>query len=209
MPIKLGSQTVAPKGIRAAYVGDKAVFLGLPSSYRRLTGIKFAGDTWYRMTGVHLFGSDTLRISVSITKSCNVIGAYTSASSQTNYSIYLSTTSSSKYLRYNGNTYSSYTATNTRYDLVVTPTGSFGFPQNNTWSSKTFESESDLCIGLTGPAVTSTKMSGTIFGDVIVDGRLKLIPCERLSDNVVGYYEAYSGVFYEPTGDNPTPLGYA
>ena len=52
-------------------------------------------------------------------------------------------------------------------------------------------------------------MVGDIIGNVIVDGRLKLIPCERLSDNVLGYYDAVSGTFYEPTGGAPISLGYA
>ena len=212
MPIKIGSRTVAPKGIRVAYVGDKPVFLGLPSAYRRLTGIVFDAKTWYRLSGVHLFGSDTLRISASIARSCNVIGSYTSASAQTNYSLYLSTSSSAKYLRYNGGTYDSHIASsniNKRFNIVITPTGSYGLPTNDTWTEKEFESVSDLCIGLTGVSVTSTKMDGTIFEDIVVDGRIRLIPCERVSDNEVGYYEAYTGIFYEPTGDTPTPLGYA
>lgn len=212
MPIKLGSRTVKPKGIRAAYVGSKPVFLGLPSTYKRLTGIQFSGSTWYRLPNVHLFGSDTLRISVSVTKSCNVIGSYTSASAQTNYSIYLSTSSGAKYLRYNGGTYNSHISssdTNKRFDIIVTPTGSQGLPTNDTWAEKTFESVSDLCIGLTGTEVTSTKMSGKIFDDIVVDGRIRLIPCERVSDNEIGYYEAYTGIFYEPIGNTPTPLGYA
>ena len=80
---------------------------------------------------------------------------------------------------------------------------------DSTWTEKTFESTGDLCIGTTSPTATSSKMVGDIIGNVVVDGRLKLIPCERLSDNELGYYDAVSGTFYEPTGGTPISLGYA
>ena len=212
MPIKLGSLSIVPKGVCSAYVGRNAVFLGVPSGYKKLIGLTFNSATWYRLTGVHLNGSDTVRISFSAKKACNVFGSYTSSSAQTNYSLYVSTSSGSKYLRYNGDTYPSYLSSsnlNKRLDVVITPTGSHGLPQTESWEAKSFEGEADLCIGLTGPEVTSAKFSGNIYGDIIVDGRLKLIPCERLSDNELGYWEAYSGVFYEPIGSSPDSLGYA
>ena len=141
MPIKLGSYSILPKGICAAYVGEKAVFLDVPSSYRKLTGIKFNSATWYRLIGIHLDGLDTIRISFSVTKACNVFGSYTSGTAQTNYSLYVSTSSSGKYLRYNGGTYNSYFSSsdlNDRFDVVITSTGSYGLPHNSTWEEKDF-----------------------------------------------------------------------
>ena len=89
----------------------------LPTGHKRLTGIQFDGNCYYD-TGLYLHGSDTIRFSFAASKACNVLGCYTTADAQTNYSLYVSTTSGSKYLRYNGGTYNSYIATNTRYNVV-------------------------------------------------------------------------------------------
>ena len=181
-------------------------------TYKKLTGIVLAAKTYYLVSGFKLKGSDTVRISASVTKACNVFGCYTTTSATDNYSLYFSTTSGSKYLRYNGGTYKSYIANNqleTQFDMVITPTGSSGMPQNDTWSEANFTASVDMCIGTTSPEATSSKLDGTIYGPIIVDGRLYAIPVERQSDGKIGYYEVYSDRFLEPIGDNPTKLAYA
>ena len=211
MSMRLGSGLLRPRGIAAAYVGSDAVFLGLPAGYRRLQGIKFNAATYYLITGFRLRGSDTLRLSVSITKACNVLGCYTTAQAQDNYSLYASTSSNGKYLRYNGSTYNSYfpsSALNRQHDIIITPTGSSGMPTSETWTEKSFTAPVDLCIGTTSVEATSSKLAGNIYGDIIVDGRLRLIPCERQTDHVIGYWDARSGHFYEPIGSAPASLGY-
>ena len=67
-----------------------------------------------------------------------------------------------------------------------------------------------MLIGSTTLTGSSAKLKGNLYGNIIVDGRLKLIPCERVSDNVLGYYDTYSETFYEPyTGfDGAVSLGY-
>lgn len=180
----------------------------IPSAYRELTGITFDGHVWYE-TDIYLQGSDTVRVSFKATKACNLLGCYTTASAQNNYSFYLSTTSGAKYLRYNGGTYSSYIVTNTQYNVVCTPTGATGFPTASTWTQKSFTAPSLMTIGTTSRGATSAKMTGTIYGRIEIDGRATYVPAERVSDNAIGYYEMYSGLFYENLGTGtPTALGY-
>ena len=209
--IKFGEKAVELPGIEKAYIGSTQVY-GVPSAYRKLTGITFGAGTYYAITGFRLKGSDTVRISFSVTKACNVLGCYTTTSASTNYSLYVSTSSGSKYLRYDGQTYNSYfpsNALNTRKDVVISPTGSSGMPTNETWTERTFTAESDFCIGTTSAGATSSKLSGNVWGDVVVDGRFRGIPVERISDSKRGYYDLYTDTFYEPIGTNPTAIGYA
>lgn len=186
----------------------------LPSSYRRLTGIIFDAKTYYLFNNFHLQGNDTVRISVSVNKSCNVFGCYSSGSAQDNYSLYATTSNTGKYLRYNGETYKSRWASTDqgqRYNIVITPTGSSGMPpsQDDTWEEKNFVSEAELCVGTTAVSASSSKLDGIIYGNFIVDNRLCAVPVERISDGTVGYYEMYTHTFYEPIGTNPEKLGYA
>ena len=183
----------------------------LPSGYKRLLGLTFNNNVYYPITGFKMRGSDTLRFSFKCsmqTPACNVLGAYDGTSAQTNYSLYLGNSTSAKYLRYNGGTYRSDADSDTQYDVVITPTGATGMKADSSWTAKTFESDGDLCIGTTSPTATSSKMVGDIIGNIVVDGRLKLIPSERVSDNVLGYYDTVGEAFYEPTGSGVVSMGY-
>ena len=215
--IKFGGLSIVDiPGIAKVYFGDDVVYEAndLPAAYKRLQGFEFAASTYYQITDFKLQGSDTVRISFSVDKACNVFGCYTTTSASDNYSLYASTSSGAKYLRYNGGTYKSYFANadlGERFDVVITSTGSSGMPsgQDDTWTQASFTASANLCIGTTSTGATSSKLDGKIWGSIIVDGRLKLIPCKRLSDNVLGYYDTYSETFYEPTGSAPTSLGDA
>lgn len=182
----------------------------LPSEYRRVLGYACDNDVLWQITGFHLRGSDTVRISFSVTAACNVFGCYQGTDATDNYDLYVSATSGNKYLRYGDGTYLSYWSSanmGQRFDVVFTPTGTSGMPQDSTWSPMTFESANDLLLAATTLTGTSSKLRGNLYGSFVVDGRLKLIPCERVSDSVLGYYDTYTGTFYEPTG-TPTSLGY-
>ena len=180
----------------------------LPAGYRRLTGIQFDGNVFYD-TGLYLHGSDTIRLSYSATKACNVLGCYTTADAQTNYSLYATTTSGGKYLRYNGGTYNSYIATNTRYDVVITPTGSDGMRTDSSWTAKTFTTESTLLIGTTSYGATSAKLTGSMYGEIIIDGTAHIIPAENPLGEI-GYYILEEERFIENLGTGtPVALGYA
>lgn len=185
---------------------------GLPEGYKRVLGFEFASNCYYVIDDFRLTSDDTVRLSFSVDKACNVFGCYTSTDATTNYSLYMSTSSNGKYLRYGSGTYASYIASSNmgkRYDAVITPTGSQGMPTNDTWAKGDFTCVSDLCIGTTSPGASSAKLDGCIYGDFVVDGKLKLIPCERVSDGVLGYYDKYSKTFYEPETGTPTSLGDA
>ena len=181
----------------------------LPSTFRKLTGIIFDGYVYYD-TGLYLHGSDTVSLSFLVTKSCNLFGCYTSASAETNYSLYPSTSSGAKYMRYNGGTYNSNFSANTRYDVTITPTGTDGFKTDSTWEEKTFTTETTMLIGATSAGATSAKFTGTMYGNIEVVGRAILAPAERIADGAIGYYELYSDTFLENQGSGtPTRLGYA
>ena len=184
----------------------------LPAGYKRLVGLGFNNNTFYEITGFNLRGSDTVKFSFSSTAACNVFGCYTDSSAQDNYSLYLSTTSGNKYLRYNGGTYLSYLSNankGVRFDVTITPTGTYGMPDDSTWAEKSFTASANMCIGTSSSSTTSSKMVGNLYGNFEVKGRFKGIPCERESDNVLGYYDTYSKTFYEPTGNGVESLGYA
>lgn len=68
----------------------------------------------------------------------------------------------------------------------------------------TFTTPANAYIGML-PNSTSPAFTGTIVGNITVGTRLKWIPCERTADGAVGYYEAVSGVFLEPSGTG-TPI---
>lgn len=181
---------------------------GVPIGYRRLTGIEFDGQVWYD-SGMYLQGSDTLKLAFEASIACNVLGCYTDASAQTNYSLYVSTSSTAKYLRYNGGTYNSAITANTRYDVIITPTGSDGMKVDSTWTAKTFTTPTTMMIGTTSVGATSAKLTGALYGDIEVVGREKLIPVKRMSDGKVGYWMESAGVFLENLGTGtPVPTGY-
>lgn len=184
----------------------------LPAAYKRQLGFTFDNNAYYAITDFKMSGSDTLRFSFKCTQdspACNVLGAYDGTSATTNYSLYVGSAATAKYLRYADGTYESQAVKDKQYDVVITPTGSSGMEIEATWTALTFESSGDLNVGTTSPSATSSKMVGDIIGNVEVDGRLKLIPCERVSDSVLGYYDAVSDTFYEPTGSGVISLGDA
>ena len=173
----------------------------LPAGYKRVLGFRCDNNAMWEIPDFHLRGSDTVRISFSINAACNVWGCYQGTSATDNYDLYASVSAGSKYLRYSDGTYLSYWSNSDlgeRFDTVVTPTGTSGMPQDSTWTPKTFESANSMLIGSTTVSGTSSKLKGNLYGNVVVDGRLKLIPCERVSDNVLGYYDTYSETFYPP-----------
>ena len=181
----------------------------LPAAYKRVLGFSMNNDTYWEITGFKLRGSDTIRFSFSASTACNVLGCYNGTSATNNYSLYTATTSG-WYLRYGNATYNSVIVVDKRYDVVLTPTGSHGMENDSTWTAKTFTSTNDMCIGTTSTTATSSKMVGSLFGDVIVDGRLHLVPCERVSDNALGYYDLIGETFYEQdeTYNGAVSLGY-
>jgi hypothetical protein len=165
-------------------------------------------NCYYQITDFKLTGADTVRFSFSVDAQCNVLGCYTTPSAQDNYSLYVVTSGVGRYLRYNGGTYRSDVTASTRYNVEITPTGSTGLPVASSWEQQEFESQTDFCIGTSNATVSSAKFVGSLYGAIEVVGRAKFIPCERFSDGEIGFYDTYTGTFYEPVGTRPASLGY-
>lgn len=180
----------------------------LPAGYKRVLGFAMNNNSYWEIEDFPLYGSDTLRFSFEATDACNVIGAYSGSASGNNYSLYVG--SSSNYLRYKNGAYNSAVDFNTRYDVEITPTGSKGTKVESTWTEQSFATPTNLCIGTTATSASSAKLKGNLYGNIEVVGRAKFIPCERVSDNVLGYYDTIGGAFYEQNAnyDGAVSLGY-
>lgn len=191
-----------------AFVDDE-----LPSEYRRLLDIKFDGDFWYA-TEDHLTGDDDVTMTLSDTSSSgqNVFGAYAGTGSGTkNFSLYIygGGSTSNCYFRYGEQLVRPRFGSGKR-TITFGKSGTDGFLQDVTTSitPETFISNSELYIGML-PNSSSASFTGRIVDSIFVSERLKYIPCERASDNFIGYYETHNGVFIEPTGTGvPTTSGY-
>lgn len=179
----------------------------LPEGYKQVKSLTMDNDCYYEIEDFYLKGSDTIMFACSIASACNIIGAYSGSSGGANYSVY-GTPSGGNYLRYYSGAYNSKFVTNKRYDITITPTGSHGMETESAWDELEFTTTKEFCIGTTSTTTTSAKMKGTFFGNVIVKDangiRFKGVPCIRMADNTVGYYDTVSETFYEPNGTNPT-----
>lgn len=173
----------------------KKMFGGLPTGYTKIAGITIA-NTRFVITDFYLTGADTLKFSFKTSSSGNIIGGYDSGDTTKSYSFYATTSASGKYLRYDGGTYSSYSANNKKYDVVITPTGSSGVETPSQWEEKDFTTVVPLSIGATSPTGTPTT-GASFYGDIEVAGRLTLIPCIDDEDKVC-YYDTYSKNTYYP-----------
>lgn len=178
----------------------------LPVGYNRVLGFSMKNNAYWEIPNFPMNGSDTIRFSFEATDACNVIGAYSGSASGNNYSLYVS--QSSNYLRYKNGAYNSTVDFDTRYDVEITPTGSSGMKVDSTWTAQTFTTPTNFCIGTTSVSASSAKLKGNLYGNIEVVGRAKFIPCERISDNVLGYYDLIGETFYMPTSGTPTSLGY-
>ena len=182
----------------------------LPIGYRRVLGIDFDGSAYY-MTGEKLYGSDVVTMTLSNTSTTgqNVFGAYSgTAAGNKNFSLYVygGNSTSNSYLRYNETLYRPRYGAGER-TISFGAGGTDGFLTDVSFDEATFESSATAYIGAL-PNSTSPKFTGTINGTITVGTRLKYVPCERVADNVVGYYEVNGGVFLEPQAGTPTFSGY-
>ena len=183
----------------------------LPVGYKRLTGITYDSNTYYE-TNEKLYGSDTLTIRLSNTKTAgqNVIGAYSGTGDGVfNFSLYIygNGSTSNSYLRHGTKLGRPRYGTGTR-TLVMGPSGTDGFLTDVTYDAEDFETTDTFRIGAL-PNSSSPRYDGNIIGNITVSNRLKYIPCERVSDGEIGYYETFTGVFLENQGSGtPVSMGY-
>lgn len=179
---------------------------GLPSEYKEVKGFEMDNDCYFEIADLYLTGADSLKFSFMVTAACNVIGSYSGSASGNNYSLYVAISGTGKYLRYKNGAYNSIVETNDVYDVTITPTGVTGMKTDSTWEQLDFTCTEPFYIGTTSPSSSSAKLKGVLLGNIEVVGKLKLIPCERLEDGVLGYYDAIGKVFYEPAVGTPTAI---
>ncbi len=180
----------------------------LPTGYKRVLGYSMNNNSYWEIDDFPLYGSDTLRFAFEATDACNVIGAYSGSASGNNYSLYVGT--NANYLRYKSAAYNSAVDYDTRYDVEITPTGTSGMKTDSTWTAQSFTTQTNLCIGTTATSASSAKLKGKLYGNIEVVGRAKFVPCERVSDNALGYYDTIGEAFYEQASgySGATSLGY-
>ena len=183
----------------------------LPAGYKRVKDITYDGDFYYD-TGEVLTGNDDVTMTLTDTKTTgqNVFGSYNgTASGVKNLSLYLygGGSTSNCYLRY-GEQLLRPRYGSGKKTITFGKSGTSGFTTDVTAEAETFTTTASAYIGML-PNSTSPAYSGTIVGDISVGTRLRWIPCERLSDNAIGYYEVVNGKFIEPTGTGtPSTSGY-
>lgn len=181
----------------------------LPDGYVRVERINFDGDFYYD-TGKTLFGSDdvTLTLDNTYTKGQNVFGSYNGTTGKANYSLYIygDNSTSQCYLRYGTQLLRPRYGSDPR-TLVFGASGVRGFATSVTLTPDEFETEAPAYIGML-PNSSSSAYTGDIVGNILVSDRLKYIPCERVSDGEIGYYEAINGEFITKSGKG-TPVSGA
>lgn len=181
----------------------------LPQGYRRITEIRFDGNTWYE-TEESLTGDDDVTMTLANTSSTgqNVFGSYNgTAEGRVNFSLFIygANSTSYTYFRYGGQLVRPRYGSGKR-TITFGKSGTSGFETNVSVTATTFTTPANTYIGML-PNSTSPAFTGSIVGNITVGSRLKWIPCERSSDGVIGYYETTNGVFLEPKGTGAPTAG--
>ena len=181
----------------------------LPLEFKRITGMKFDGDTWYDTEEV-LTGDDDVTLTLANTASGgqNVFGSYNGTSAGTkNFSLFIygGGSSSNSYFRYGEQLARPKFGSNER-TITIGKSGTTGFTTDVSVTPETFTTEATAYIGML-PNSTSAAYTGSIIGNILVGTRLKYIPCERIADGVVGYYETHTETFIEPSGTGSVTKG--
>ena len=183
----------------------------LPVGYKRITEIRFDGDFYYN-TNESLSGDDdvTMTLANTSTTGQNVFGSYNGTASGTkNFSLFIygGGSQSNSYFRYGEQLFRPRFGSNER-TITFGKSGTDGFATDVSGTPETFTTPANAYIGML-PNSTSPAFTGSIIGNILVGTRLTYIPCERVSDGTVGYYELNSGVFLEPVGTGtPTKGAY-
>lgn len=183
----------------------------LPVGYKRITEIRFDGDFYYN-TNESLTGDDdvTMTLANTSTTGQNIFGSYNGTSAGTkNFSLFIygNGSQSNCYFRYGEQLLRPRFGTGER-TITFGKSGTDGFATDVSGTPETFTTPANAYIGML-PNSTSPAFTGSIIGNILVGNRLKYVPCERQSDNAVGYYELNSGVFLEPVGTGtPTKGAY-
>lgn len=201
----------APQVIKCNNGTLKLVDNELPLGYKRLVGIRFDGNTYYE-TEEAMSGDDdvTMTLDNTSTQGQNVFGSYNGTSAgAVNFSLFIygGGSTSYSYFRYGDQLLRPRYGTGER-TITFGKSGTDGFLADVSATPDTFTTPANAYIGML-PNSTSPAYTGDMLGNILVGTRLKWIPCERESDNAIGYYEAINGNFIAPSGTGtPTSLGY-
>lgn len=183
----------------------------LPVAYKRLQDIHFDGDCYYE-TDEKLYGNDVITLTLQADSSAgqNVFGCYSgTGTSAVNLSLYVyANTTGGSYLRANQTLLRPTLGTGKR-TISFGNGETTGFYKDVTYDVEEFETTDTAQIGAL-PNSSSPKFTGYFYGNVTIGNRLKYIPCERVADGAIGYYEVFSKKFLENQGTGtPTTSGYA
>ena len=182
----------------------------LPVGYKRLQDIHFDGNCYYE-TDEKLYGNDviTLTLQADSAGGQNIFGAYSGTGADaSNLSLYIySNTTGGSYFRANQTLLRPTLGTGKR--TISFGNGSTsGFYKDVTYDVEEFETTDTAQIGAL-PNSSSPKFTGYLYGNITIGNRLKYIPCERVSDSAIGYYETVNGEFLENQGTGTlTTSGY-
>lgn len=183
----------------------------LPYGYKRLERINFNSSGYYD-TNKKLYGSDVVTMTIDnvSTSGQNLFGCYSGTGDDAyNFSLYIyGTASGQAYWRYGQRLYRPVLGGTSEKTISFGAGGTSGFKTDVSYDTVDFETTDNAYIGAL-PNSSSTKFSGDIVGNITIGTRLKYIPCERVSDGAIGYYEVVEGVFLEPQGSTlPTAGAY-
>ena len=178
----------------------------LPVWYKRLTWIKTDGSVRYKITDFYLTGEDDIEFRFNRWTSTwwNCLWSYTSSSATDNFSMYYTSNSGWKYTRYDGSSYTSYIPQgNTTYKINMWVSGV------KIWTSwtlvpvtpSTFTCSEEFYIFTIWSSMNNTPSGCYFNGNITVtrwdNVRLNLIPCERVSDWELWWYDTVWENFYE------------
>ena len=178
----------------------------LPATYQRIESIKGDGSLYYD-TGEKLNGSDviTMTAAPAVSTGQNLFGAYSgTGDGNYNFSLYVYLSASSQcYLRYGNSLYRPIWGSTAKRTISIGAPTTTGFYSDRDITAQDFTTDANAWI-FALPNSSSAKFTGTIYGEITVGNRLKYIPCRRIADSVVGYYEVNTETFLEPQAGTPT-----
>lgn len=182
----------------------------LPVGYKRLQDIHFDGNCYYE-TDEKLYGEDvvTLTLQADSAGGQNIFGAYSGTGADvSNLSLYIyANTTGGSYFRANQTLLRPTLGTGKR-TISFGNGETNGFLKDVTYDVEEFETTDTAQIGAL-PNSSSPKFTGYLYGNITIGNRLKYIPCERVSDSAIGYYETVNGEFLENQGTGTlTTSGY-
>lgn len=202
--LKIGSDTVNPAGIKAAYAGADLVYVKLPSGYARCNYVRSNVNAYFT-TGLYLNSESVVVADLQFENAGgNTYGCFSGTNASDNFCLYAGSSSSDAYVRYNGEVARVFRPTSgTRYKLIHSKDGFFvdGTQVAQAFSAATFTCSNPFCVG-TLSGSSSAKLKGRVYRLTVTENggvKMDLIPCQN-SNSVYGLYDLIGGTFYQSAG---------